>query len=54
MNIKVAFERLGLEYGSEMVEYFKENARNIFNGDSVNKKKAIEPRKPRKKWFGLF
>lgn len=54
MNVRVAFERLEKEYGQETVEYFKDNARSIFNGDQVNKKKPIEPKKPRKKWFGLF
>ncbi|WP_268951520.1 CpsB/CapC family capsule biosynthesis tyrosine phosphatase [Ruoffia tabacinasalis] len=54
MNIQSAFERLEKEYGQETVQYFKDNARDIFNGDRVNIKKQIQPKKPRKKWFGLF
>ena len=54
MNVQAAFERLEKEFGQDTVKYFKDNARNIFNGDKVNKKKPIEPKKPRKKWFGLF
>lgn len=54
MNVQVAFERLEKEYGQEAAQYFKDNARNIFNGDKINKKKPIEPKKSRKKWFGLF
>lgn len=54
MNVQVAFERLAREYGQETVQYFKDNARDIFNGDRVNIKKPIQPKKPRKNWFGLF
>ncbi|MFL2136713.1 tyrosine-protein phosphatase [Ruoffia sp. FAM 24228] len=54
MNVQAAFERLEKEYGQETVKYFKDNARYIFNGDNVNKKQPIQPKKPRKKWFGLF
>lgn len=54
MNVQAAFERSDENYGQKTVQYFKDNARNIFNGDKVNKKKPIEPKKPRKKWFGLF
>ena len=54
INIQSAFARLEKEYGQETIEYFKDNARNIFNGDQVNKKKPIQSKKPRKKWFGLF
>lgn len=54
MNVQAAFERLGQEYGQETVQYFKDNARDIFNGDRLNIKKPIQPKKPRKKWFGLF
>ncbi|WP_338490521.1 hypothetical protein [Ruoffia tabacinasalis] len=54
MNVESAFERLEKEYGLETVQYFKDNARSIFNGDNINKKKPIQPKKPRKKWFGLF
>ncbi|WP_338487518.1 tyrosine-protein phosphatase [Ruoffia tabacinasalis] len=54
MNVQSAFARLDQEYGQETVQYYKDNARNIFNGDKVNKKKPIEPKKPRKKWFRLF
>ncbi|XJS11004.1 tyrosine-protein phosphatase [Aerococcaceae bacterium WGS1372] len=54
MNMKVAFNRLEEDFGVETVNYFKENARNIFNGDPVKARTPIEPKKPRKKWFGLF
>lgn len=54
MNVQIAFERLEKEYGQDTVNYFKNNARDIFNGDKVNKKKPIQPKKPHKKWFGLF
>lgn len=54
MNVKVAFDKLEEDYGQETVQYFKDNARDIFNGDPVKKKKPIEPKKSRKKWFGLF
>ena len=54
MNMQVAFDRSEKEYGQDTVEYFKNNTRSIFNGDKVDKKKPIEPNKPRKKWFGLF
>lgn len=54
MNVQAAFERLEKEYGQDTVKYFKDNARNIFNGDKVDKKKPIQPNKPRKKWFGFF
>src|SRR5699024_242956 len=54
MNVQVAFERLEKEYGQEVGQYFQDNARSIFNGDNINKKKPIQPKRPRKKWFGLF
>lgn len=54
MNEKSAFERLGQEYGQETVQYSKDNARDIFNGDRVNIKKPTQPKRPRKKWFGLL
>ena len=54
MNVHSAFERLAKEYGQETVQYFKDNARDIFNGDRLNIKKPIQPKKFRKKWFGLF
>lgn len=49
MNVQPAFERLAKEYGQETVQYFKDNARSIFNGDNINKKKLIQPKKSRKK-----
>jgi len=54
MNVESTFARLEKEYGLETVQYFKDNARGIFNGDSINKKKPIQLKKFRKKWFGLF
>lgn len=54
MNVQVAFKRLEKEYGQEAAQYIKDNARDIFNGDPVIKRKPIEPEKPRKKRFGLF
>lgn len=54
MNIRSAFNRLTEEFGEDTTKYFQDNARNIFNGDSVIKRKLIEPKKTRKKWFGLF
>src|SRR5699024_173078 len=54
MNMEVAFNRVSKEFGQETVEYFKDNARNIFNGDLVLAKKPIKIKKIRKKWFGFF
>lgn len=54
MNMEAAFNQLRSDFGVEMVDYFKTNARDIFNGDPVDRKQPIEPKKPRKKWFGLF
>lgn len=54
MNMEAAFDRLEVDFGAELVEYFKSNTRNIFNGDPVKAKTPIKPKKPRKKWFGLF
>lgn len=54
MNVQVAFKRLEKEYGQEAAQYFQDNARSIFNGDNINKKKPIQLKKLRKKWFGLF
>lgn len=51
INLEKAFALLEKEHGSEMVTYFKENARSIFNGDVINRH---QPLKKRKKWFGLF
>lgn len=51
INLKRAFEILEEEHGIETVQYFKANAKNIFNGDVVN---VRQPLKKRKKWFGLF
>lgn len=54
MNVESAFARVEKEYGLKTVQHFKDNARDIFNGDRVNIKKPIQPKRPRKKWFGLF
>lgn len=51
INLASAFEILGETHGQETVNYFKENARSIFNGDSV---KSRKPLKKRKKFLGLF
>lgn len=51
INLEKAFQILEKEHGRETVEYFKNNAKAIFNGDVV---KARQPQKKRKKWFGLF
>ena len=51
INLASAFDILGETHGQETVNYFKENARSIFNGDSV---KARKPLKKRKKFLGLF
>lgn len=54
MNFKVAFERLTNEYGLELTRSFKNNARDIFNGDVISKKKPLKPNKPRKSRFKFF
>lgn len=47
-----AFEKLGQEFGQELVDTYQQNARQIINGDGVplNDIQAIK----KKKWFGLF
>lgn len=54
MNMEAAFNRLTEEFGNDMTQYFKENARSIFNGDPIRIKQPVEIKKPRKKWFRLF
>ena len=54
MNMKNAFAKLKQEYDEETTNYFKVNAQNIFIGDPVQILEPIEPKKLRKKWFGLF
>lgn len=54
MNMKVAFNRIIEEFGVETADYFKENARNIFNGDQVRVKNPVKVKKARRKWFGIF
>lgn len=56
-NMKAAFEQLEKDFGIEKVESFKQNARDIFNGDTVQVLPPIGkiPKKKRKKrFFGLF
>lgn len=54
MNMETAFNRLTEEFGNEMTQYFKVNARSIFNGDPIHPKSPVEIKKRRKKWLGLF
>ncbi|UUX33671.1 tyrosine-protein phosphatase [Fundicoccus culcitae] len=53
-NMEAAFEQLTADFGEETTTYFKENARHIFNGDDVPRRKPVEPGGKGKKKFNLF
>lgn len=56
-NITGAFEQIAQDFGPEKVQYLQQNARDIFNGQIVNRLPAIgraSKRIKRKKFFGLF
>ncbi|WP_124059153.1 tyrosine-protein phosphatase [Vaginisenegalia massiliensis] len=50
-NWQAALQQMQSEYDQEMVDYFMQNARDIFNGDAV---KRYKPEKGKKSWFKLF
>lgn len=51
MNMVSAFNQLEVDFGVEKVSYFIENARAIFNGDTVP---TLKPQKSTKKRLGFF
>lgn len=54
-NMKNAYQVLSDEFGPETLTYFKENARNIFNGDDVERRQPIEPKtKKKSRFFNFF
>jgi protein-tyrosine phosphatase len=52
-HMKEAFAKLEKEFGAEKVSIFKQNAKDLLNGDTVRTPPPSEVHKPRKK-FGLF
>lgn len=52
-HMKEAFEKMVLEFGQGKVDEFKENAKNIINGDLFSPQVPSEIKK-KKKFFGLF
>lgn len=52
-NMKVAFDLLTKDFGEETTRHFKENARHIFNGDHISRRKPIAPAN-KKKRFNFF
>ncbi|MGF3114736.1 tyrosine-protein phosphatase [Facklamia sp. P13055] len=56
-NMKAAFNQLEQDFGQAKVDYFLQNARDIFNGDPIHKLEAKHSksiRKKKKRFFGLF
>ena len=53
-NMKEAFKKLEKEFGSEKVIEFKQNAKDLINGDMLQLSTPTEINKRRKKLFGLF
>lgn len=57
-NLTQAYQQLEADFGSEKVQYFKDNARNILNGDPVIKRPPQQVKASKKKkgfnFFGLF
>lgn len=55
-NMKKAFQQLESEFGEAHVAYFKNNAKDILNGDPVQAKSPIQQhtKKKKKRFFGLF
>ncbi|CZQ99471.1 Hypothetical protein TFLO_2420 [Trichococcus flocculiformis] len=52
-HYKQAFAKLESEFGSEKAAYFRQNAKDIFNGDAVHTEAPISVSQTKKR-FGLF
>ncbi|WP_062532943.1 tyrosine-protein phosphatase [Jeotgalibaca dankookensis] len=52
-HMEEAFEKMAIEFGQGKVDQFKENAKNIINGDLFSPPNPSEIKK-KKKFFGLF
>lgn len=56
-NMTRAFEQIAQDFGPEKVQYLQQNARDIFNGQAVDKLTPIgklATKVKKKKFFGLF
>ena len=53
-EMREAFNKLRMEFGSGLVEEFKNNAKAIINGDAVIPHQIRIVKGKRKKFFGLF
>ena len=52
-HMKEAFEKVEKEFGTEKAEWFKENSKNLVNGDDVDRGNPREVKK-KKSWFNFF
>ena len=52
-HMKEAFEKLEKEFGAEKAEWFKQNSKNLVNGDYISIQNPIEVKK-KKGFFGFF
>ncbi|MGX7108901.1 tyrosine-protein phosphatase [Facklamia miroungae] len=54
-NMRAAFSQLENDFGQEKVNYFLQNAKDIFNGDPVQALTPLHTKvKKKKRFFGLF